>query len=287
MDNDSAPIEPYVIDLKLLADGNIISLCKLSSVATMTILLTDIGGLLIHRADYTDGDYAQGYPYGFIDESASGGHEILMFYTTDSSQNGKGIFQYENGIFLMLDNLSYLPWTFFSSAARNGTHRYYLSSTPGDATICETDLNSQVTWEWTDDRMWWVPSYNQDCIGFKGDHTIAVGPSPDMHDLYVVKLQPNGCVQNYDEVTESLENSLVVFPNPMIDRIIILSKAQTSNTYKLDIYNIRGQIVNTLVCQSPTAVWDGKDDKGIECPNGVYIIRSNSNNSVNYITKVK
>jgi flagellar hook assembly protein FlgD len=68
------------------------------------------------------------------------------------------------------------------------------------------------------------------------------------------------------------------YPNPFNPSTTIsFTLAQPSNT-RLEIFNIRGEKVRTLVnnyCSAGyrSAVWDGADDAGILVPSGVYMYR--------------
>ncbi|MEA1973809.1 MAG: T9SS type A sorting domain-containing protein, partial [Candidatus Cloacimonadota bacterium] len=85
-----------------------------------------------------------------------------------------------------------------------------------------------------------------------------------------------------------------IYPNPFNPKTTILfSNSQTENV-RIDVFNIRGQLVNKLINQQFTKgnhsiVWDGEDDSSNEVSSGVYFVRfkSDSNVSLNKIMLLK
>ncbi|MDP2172143.1 MAG: T9SS type A sorting domain-containing protein, partial [Candidatus Cloacimonadaceae bacterium] len=66
-------------------------------------------------------------------------------------------------------------------------------------------------------------------------------------------------------------------PNPFKDRVSISYDINEAGLVLMDIYNVRGQLVRSLVRETKQArdhgcVWDGTDDKGMQCGSGIYII---------------
>jgi hypothetical protein len=74
------------------------------------------------------------------------------------------------------------------------------------------------------------------------------------------------------------------YPNPFNPiTTISFSITQTSSFVTLDIFNIKGQKVNTLINEALPAgkhsvVWDGKDEKGKNVSSGVYFYKLNTGN---------
>jgi hypothetical protein len=71
------------------------------------------------------------------------------------------------------------------------------------------------------------------------------------------------------------------YPNPFNPETTIRYQIHKPGTVKLEIYNLLGQIVRTLVDQSQNAgehlaSWDGRDDAGREVSSGVYLYRLKS-----------
>jgi hypothetical protein len=75
------------------------------------------------------------------------------------------------------------------------------------------------------------------------------------------------------------------FPNPFNPTTIIQYALPKTSQVKIEVYNILGQKVRTLVdeTQEPgykTINWDGKDDGGNEVGSGVYFCRIQAGNFV-------
>jgi len=68
------------------------------------------------------------------------------------------------------------------------------------------------------------------------------------------------------------------YPNPFNPSTNISFDLTKSETVKIEIYNVKGQIVKQLVNKvydkgTHSLVWDGKDSKGNNCGTGVYFCR--------------
>jgi hypothetical protein len=76
-------------------------------------------------------------------------------------------------------------------------------------------------------------------------------------------------------VANDLEDN---YPNPFNPETNIRYSLAESGLLTLKIYNVRGQLARTLVNEvkasgTYTVRWDGKDDRGIEVANGIYLYR--------------
>jgi hypothetical protein len=95
------------------------------------------------------------------------------------------------------------------------------------------------------------------------------------------EIEPVGTEDEVIEVpvTSSLNQN---YPNPFNPTTTIsFSVAQTSSFVTLDIYNIKGQKVKTLVndrfdASTHQVVWDGKDENGKSVTSGIYFYKMNS-----------
>ena len=75
------------------------------------------------------------------------------------------------------------------------------------------------------------------------------------------------------------------FPNPFIPGTLIPYRLTTTGTVRLDIYNLRGQRVRTLVHEVQNAgpyrvSWDASDDHGRQVGTGLYLLRLDHPGSV-------
>lgn len=78
---------------------------------------------------------------------------------------------------------------------------------------------------------------------------------------------------------------LANYPNPFKPDTNITFALKQATDVKLSIYNIKGQLVNTLMDKhmesGPHIVhWDGRDSKGALCSSGIYYLRLSSDNMV-------
>lgn len=84
------------------------------------------------------------------------------------------------------------------------------------------------------------------------------------------------------------------FPNPFNPSTKINYSLSQSENVKLQIFNVQGEVINTLVDQFQQAgthdvTWDGKNGKGISQPTGIYFYRltASGNNSIKKMILLK
>jgi len=66
-------------------------------------------------------------------------------------------------------------------------------------------------------------------------------------------------------------------PNPFSGNTSISFSSKPGATTQAAVYNLKGQLVRTLSeLKSGNANWDGTNNRGLQCPNGVYIVRVQS-----------
>lgn len=80
--------------------------------------------------------------------------------------------------------------------------------------------------------------------------------------------------QLHTEVYSSLSN----YPNPFNPSTTISYNLKDNAQVTLDIYNIRGQLVKSLVHEKQSSgkhsiVWNGRDESNTSCASGVYLYR--------------
>lgn len=82
--------------------------------------------------------------------------------------------------------------------------------------------------------------------------------------------------------TEGLSNSVSIFPNPFTHETTIHFNVAGKTGVSLDIYNSRGEIVKTLLSNSPRNAgkhsirWDGTNQNGMLVPAGIYFYKLSS-----------
>ena len=82
-----------------------------------------------------------------------------------------------------------------------------------------------------------------------------------------------------------LEYELMNYPNPFNELTVISYTLKVSGRVSLNIYNITGHKVRTLVDENQSTgeysvIWDGKDNSGNKIKQGVYFYQLNVNNKV-------
>lgn len=113
----------------------------------------------------------------------------------------------------------------------------------------------------------------------------------DNNKLYVVYLKPdeNGDGEIYfsktgiityspEEKNEHTIASYNTFPNPFQHGITICFKLNKTGKVRLNIYNMNGQLIKTLLnapmnCGNHSLTWTGVDQNGNIVPDGVYLLR--------------
>jgi hypothetical protein len=82
--------------------------------------------------------------------------------------------------------------------------------------------------------------------------------------------------------TEGLSNSVSIFPNPFTHETTIHFNVAGKTGVSLDIYNSKGEIVKTLLSNSPrdsgkhSIRWDGTNQNGMLVPAGIYFYKLSS-----------
>ena len=101
---------------------------------------------------------------------------------------------------------------------------------------------------------------------------------------YTMQLSDKSEIESIIPVTQLHQN----YPNPFNPTTTIAYNLASDGPVTLEVYNIKGQKVTTLVNKqqsagSHTIVWDGKDDSGRAVSSGVYHYRLRTNN--NYVSR--
>ncbi len=103
---------------------------------------------------------------------------------------------------------------------------------------------------------------------------------------YIISMYrfPNITSSDESEIATINKFSLNNFPNPFNPETTISFNNPESGKVTLSIYNIKGQLINTLLDEETKAgvhniVWNGKDEKGKRVASGIYFSRINTRNS--------
>jgi hypothetical protein len=94
----------------------------------------------------------------------------------------------------------------------------------------------------------------------------------------ITKLLPSGQLP-VEEILSSPEAIMYIYPNPMNDhvRICVEKSTTSSNGNYVDIFNIKGQKLCSLQLINSVTEWNGRDNLGRQCDQGIYLIRYSNN----------
>lgn len=102
-------------------------------------------------------------------------------------------------------------------------------------------------------------------------------------NLLVRALVENGPVDNYDEDIAPVVSNISNYPNPFNPETTISFNMSKAGNASVAIYNLRGQLVNTLVngevaAGNQSVVWNGNDANNKSVASGVYFFRVKTDN---------
>jgi len=94
---------------------------------------------------------------------------------------------------------------------------------------------------------------------------------------------PRRPLEVLEENVSGRPNSITCFPNPALREMRVEFTVPQSSRVSLKVFDVSGQLVNTLVNESLTEgyhfmVWDGKDVYGNQLPSGCYFINLETSN---------
>ncbi|MEN6445148.1 MAG: C25 family cysteine peptidase [Candidatus Cloacimonas sp.] len=98
--------------------------------------------------------------------------------------------------------------------------------------------------------------------------------------------KPDNYVANEDDVMQSPISDLYNYPNPFNPVTSIYFNAKQAGQAKLNIYNLKGQLIRSLLNENIVAgqhkvVWDGMDNKGTIVGSGLYLYKLQMNGYTN------
>jgi sugar lactone lactonase YvrE len=117
-----------------------------------------------------------------------------------------------------------------------------------------------------------------------GEFTSPYGICADAQDHVYVVDSGNSRIQKFAFVSsvgvqagQCVATRITVMPNPFTESTEILWSGTDRGRAKLDIYDVQGRVVRSLVRDLPGAIrWDGNNASGQTMPNGVYFYRIES-----------
>jgi hypothetical protein len=98
-------------------------------------------------------------------------------------------------------------------------------------------------------------------------------PSPQQHQVAIVRIDSNGNYVSIDptELTPDVPG-ISAYPNPFKSELVIETKGTTNQSNKLEIYNVRGQLVDSMTIHENKATWI---PQGL--PSGIYVLKLSDN----------
>ncbi len=267
-------------DLAWTDNGNLLIACSFGPELN-SILEVNLDGEIINRYDIPV-DIDWGFGLTICREVDSQSH-IVAYSTADSVS----IDRFNGSSMEHLFNISRDRTNFISSMIVKPD---YIILSGREGIVLKLDWDGNVLW-------WWLHyGYNSTdylMFGTQSKSVLAVDDSDCVYWTWasyssqvIVKLLPNGQVANHDEVQAPAANPLTAYPNPMKNRLSIKTDP-TLRGDSIGVYNIRGELVRRLKLTDGETIWDGKDSSGRNCPNGIYLLRNNSNRSqVKKISKI-
>jgi len=79
---------------------------------------------------------------------------------------------------------------------------------------------------------------------------------------------------NQDDYLELPEFDFAVYPNPFSKSVNINLNTKNNASVKLNVFNIKGQLVKSAVFDAKSFTWDGTDNQNHPVSEGVYIIKA-------------
>ena len=162
---------------------------------------------------------------------------------------------------------------------------------PFEVQFLDMSSGGLANWEWDFNNDGITDSYEQNptytyqdtgyyTVELKGSYFVITDSAIRYDYIHVVDFT------NTSE--QESNNELNFYPNPFTNQITFEFPTDKNNS-KIYIYNIAGQLINTL--QKPQdvkkLVWDGKDTNGNKCLAGIYYIRSENNTFSKKILLIK
>jgi hypothetical protein len=151
------------------------------------------------------------------------------------------------------------------------------SNNPNDFTSISGDTYVTAPTSWTQF------SYSLDDYA---NQNIRVAIQCVSHDAFIfmvdqVQIEAPGGTPNNPQVTPVISQLIGNYPNPFNPETSIAFSTKENGPVSIDIYNVRGQKVRSLLNENKeagnhTVVWNGKDDNGKNVASGVFFYRMKS-----------
>jgi len=272
-------------DLALMDNGNILITCQLS-IGTASILEVDPMGNIVNRIDIP------GYFHAFYSSLTIGSNPEDDSYSIFGSFGEVYLdicimaYRLHNNELTHVFNVdpTIVKWPHSTLVHADGVFVCGTYS-PYDASLVNLSGNGDLIWSWQQDGEN-LSNYINEGIGNASTALLAMDSEGCLYWAWgknqtqlITKLLPNGQVPVADEVQSPMVNEISAYPNPMKDEIRIKIKQDNSlpiQSNRIEIFNIKGQLIRSLELTKGETVWDGKDSGGKPSPKGIYLLRSNA-----------
>jgi len=208
--------------------------------------------------------------------AAHTGDKYLAAFGADPSQGNTNNDWLISQAFTLSDEGSFNFWA-KSITDQYGAERFNVSTNPNDFTAISGDTYIEAPTSWT--------QYSYDLDAY-ADQTIRVAVQCVSNDAFIFMLDdveviaPNATPNNDNDVTivTALGGN---YPNPFNPETTISYNMKNSGNVTIEVYNILGQKVKTLVNENKTAgnhtvVWNGSNENNDSVASGVYFYKMRS-----------
>ena len=271
-------------DLALKDNGNVLVTCYLSSILG-SVLEIDINGDILNRVDIL-GDFGGGLSCLTINRSLDNESFILAGTTGPYPDISIKIFLLSANelAFLFEIDTNILKWVY---SVKLQTDSIYLCGRVFEGGLINVSYSGDINWVWTQQGQNTCPYIG---AGFGSPSTALLDLDSDGcvywawgdRGLQVItKLLPNGQLPIEDEMVSPPVNRISAYPNPMKDHLnikITQDDEAVTGENRIEIYNIKGQLVRSIEVSKGETEWDGKDKQGKHCPLGIYLLRTGKGN---------
>jgi flagellar hook assembly protein FlgD len=84
---------------------------------------------------------------------------------------------------------------------------------------------------------------------------------------------------------------LTAYPNPFSSNLNLALKTKTACKTAIEIYNLKGQLVNTISVLTKSGenviTWNGKDEQDNNTPAGIYLVRISGEGKTHTVKCIK
>ncbi|MDP3115429.1 MAG: T9SS type A sorting domain-containing protein [Candidatus Cloacimonadaceae bacterium] len=289
VDQGSQYLVAEAFDLAMKDNGNILVTCSLYT-GLGTILEINQNGSIVNRTNLPGNDHF--YVVSICREDNNPSY-IVAYRMGEFPNMNVHINRFEGGLFEPLFLITNNVISDVDSMILGADCLYICGYLSTNGVLVKLNYNGDIYWVWNYQGYNSCP-YLWDGFGFPS--TALLGLDSDSCVCWawgnsgqqvVIKLLPNGQVPAEDEIQTPPVNFLSAYPNPMKDHINIKIGQNNEPVFcenSIDIFNIKGQLVRSLMLTRGVAEWDGKDNLGNQCSNGIYLLRLA--NSKTHITKI-